>query len=314
LLSNKEYADIANCVYLKGIYTLSQNVIEQYFLLLEYQVRLDIDTLLIKREEENIKKGELQYNAGLISETDYLFLKSNYFNVMYSYKMDQSGYDVALIDFTSLTSIDNPGRLLDTNTIPSFENIQIDISNLLKSIPEYIIAQKSYSASIAQEILSVAEFTPKISLNLSYGLSDSVLNIDPSKFQEESSFGVGVSISFPVFTGFSRTLNVIDKSYARKSSHIDFLKTSINLSLELENLPSRISLTKDLYESAENSFYASEKIFAKSQHLYEEGEISTTDYITFQKSYFESVINLIKAKKEIYKLYYRYLYLLRRKS
>jgi len=151
-------------------------------------------------------------------------------------------------------------------------------------------------------------------LNISYGLSDSVLDIDFSRFQNESSFRAGISVTFPVFSGFSRTLNVIDKSYARKSSYIDFLKTSQKFSLELENLSGRISWTKDLYESAKNSHDASEKIFTKSQRLYESGEISTVDYITFQKSFLESSINFIKAKKEVYKLYYRYLYLIRRKS
>ncbi|MGE3063438.1 MAG: TolC family protein [bacterium] len=313
LYKNKEYTDIANCVYLKGVYTLYQNVIEQYFSLLEYQIRLDLDTLLIKRESENVRRGESQHNAGLISETEYMTLKSNYYNVMYSYKTDQNGYDAALINFKSLTGIDSPDRLADVDTIPLFEEFKTDINDLLRNIPEYVIAKKTYSASAADEVSSVMEFTPKASLNVSYGLSDSVLDIDPSRFMTESSFRAGVSISFPVFTGFSRTLNVIDKSYARKSSHIDFLKISQNLSLELENLSERISWTKDLYESAKNGFDASEKIFAKSQRLYEAGEISTTEYITYQKGYLESAMNFINAKKEVYKLYYRYLYLIRRK-
>jgi outer membrane protein len=313
LFTNKEYTDIANCVYLKGVYTLSQNVIEQYFTLLEYQMRLDLDTLLLSRENDNMKKGESQFNAGLISENDYLTLKSNYFNVMYSYKTDQNGYDVALSDFKTLSGIDSPEKLANVDSIPLFEISAFEPENIIGNIPEYIISQKTYSISVADEASSVSEFVPKVSLNLSYGLSDSTLNLDVSRFQNEASFGAGISVSFPVFTGFSRTLNVIDKSYSRKSAHIDFLKTKQALLLELDNLQSRVSWTTDLYESAKSGYEAAKNVFSKSQKLYEAGEISTIDYITYQKAYLESSINFIKAKKEVYKLYYRYLYLLRRK-
>lgn len=313
VFTNKEYTDIANCVYLKGVYALSQDVIEKYFTLLQYQVKLDLDTLLIRREEENIRKGESQYSAGLISETDYLALKANYYNVLFSYKSDQNAYDAAMTDFRSATGIEEPGLLSDVAEMPEFAESIPDENTLIKRVPEYVIAQKTYSASVAEEVSSVAEFAPKASLNLSYGLSDSILDVDFSRFGSESSFRAGVSVSFPVFTGFSRTLNVIDKSYARKSSQIDFLKVKQTLSLEIQNMPKRISWTRDLYESAKNSFESSEKVFKKSQKLYEAGEISTADYITFQKTHLEGMMNFMNAKKEVYKLYYRYLYLLRRR-
>ena len=313
LYKNKEYADIANAIYIKGVHNLTQSVIDQYFLLLEYQVRMDIDTLLIRREEENVKKGDVLQNSGFISETDFLILNSNYFNVAYSYKVNQSAYDAALIDFTTLTGIENPGRLLDVNEIPVFGDLTFEEEDILKNIPEYVISAKTYSAAVADEVSSYSEFFPKATFNMSYGLSDSLLDIDFSRFGSDASFRAGVSVTFPVFTGFSRTLNVIDKSYARKSSNIDFLKTKQVLLLELKNLGSRVSWTKDLYESAEKSFEASKKVFEKSQRLYSAGEVSTADYITYQKNYLESAINLIKAKKEMYKLYYRYMYLLRRK-
>lgn len=312
VFKNKEYSDIANLLYLKSINDITQSIIESYFNLLAYQKKIETDSILISTEELNLKKNRILFENGLISESNYLNIESNYYSVLFSYEKDRITFQTYLEEFINLTGITFPGKLEDIDTFPVISFEGIDGSKILENLPEYIIAKKNYTVSEEERLISYSEFFPKASLNLSYGISDTVYRFDLKDLLDSSSVRVGVSISFPVFTGFSRSLNIIQKSYSKKSAYLNFLKTKESLKVEIENFDERIKLSKNFLESSKKLFESSQKNFEKAKILLQNGELSSTDYISIEKSYIESILNYLNSKKEYYKTYYRYLYLIRR--
>ncbi|MEO0288058.1 MAG: TolC family protein [candidate division WOR-3 bacterium] len=312
ILKNKEYSDIANLLYLKGLNDMIQQIIESYFNLLSYQIKLETDSTIISFEETNLKKNKILYENGLISESNFLQIESNYYSLLFSYEKDKITYQTYLEEFINLTGIKSPGQLIDIDTFPEITFSGIDGSKILKNLPEYLIAKKNYTVSEEEKLISYAEFFPKASLNVSYGLTDTIYRFNLNNLLDSSTVRFGISVSFPVFTGFSRSLNVIQKNYSHKSAYLNFLKTEESLKLEINNFDNRIKLSKNFLESSKKLYESAQKNFEKAKILLQNGELNITDYTTIEKTYIESLINHLNSKKEYYKTYYRYLYLIRR--
>lgn len=309
IFNNKENMDMANLNYSLSNYNLIVSIINDYFMILQYRMKIELDTALIRREEINVKKSETLLKSGLVSETDYYNIKSNYYNIQYSYRSDQNTYDKIKTDFELITGIKEADLLQDIDTIPSF-SYEFDPEKLLDRVPEVLLAKKTYYVAKNNEASAYAEFLPTASFSASAGLTDTLFDIND--FGNNYSLGTSLRVSFPLFTGFSRGINTLLKAGARKTSQIDYIKTRQQAANELGNLHKTINQTVDLYKAAEMTYLSMKSMFDKSTRLYDAGEISTPDYITSQKNYIESSVNLMNAKAEVYKLYYRYLYLLRR--
>ncbi|MEJ5308044.1 MAG: TolC family protein [candidate division WOR-3 bacterium] len=312
IFKNKEYSDIANLLYLKGLNDMIQQIIESYFNLLSYQIKLETDSTIISFEETNLKKNKILYENGLLSESNFLQIESNYYSLLFSYEKDKITYQTYLEEFINLTGIKSPGKLLDIDTFPEISFFDIDQTKILKNLPEYLIAKKNYTVSEEERIISYAEFFPKASLNVSYGLVDTTYRFNLNNLLDSSTVRFGISVSFPVFTGFSRSLNVIQKNYSQKSAYLNFLKTEESLKLEINNFDNRIKLSKNFLESSKKLYESAQKNFDKAKILLQNGELNITDYTTIEKTYIESLVNFLNSKKEYYKTYYRYLYLIRR--
>lgn len=312
ILKNKEYSDIANLLYLKGINDITQSTIESYFNLLSYQLKLSLDSLILTLEENSLKKNRILYQNGMISEPEILLIESNYYSLISEYEKDKLTYENYLEQFINLTGIEEPEDLVDIDTFPAFSLNDLDPEKVLSNLPEYLIAKKNYTIATHEKIISYSEFLPKASLTLSSGLTDSIFEFDPEQIFNNSNIRTGISISFPIFTGFSRSVNLLEKSYSKKSAELTFLKTKQNLILEIKNFDDRLKMVKNYLEGSKKLYESSEKNFQKAKILLENNSLSLQDYINIEKSYMESFVNYLSAKKEYYKTYYRYLYLIRR--
>ncbi len=312
ILKNKEYSDIANLLYLKGINDISQSTIESYFNLLSFQLKLSLDSSILILEENNLKKNRILYQNGMISESDILLIESNYYSLISEYEKDKLTYENYLEQFINLTGIEEPGNLADIDTFPVFTLDDLEPEKILSNLPEYLIAKKNHIIATHEKIISYSEFLPKASLTLSSGLTDSIFEFNPEQILNGSNIRTGISISFPIFTGFSRSINILEKSYLKKSAELTFLKTKQNLILEIKNFDDRLKMVKNYIEGSKKLYESSNKNFQKAKILLENNSLSLQDYINIEKSYKESFVNYLTAKKEYYKTYYRYLYLIRR--
>jgi len=274
-------------------------------------MKIELDTALIKREEINVKKNESMMKSGLISETDYYNIKANYYNIQYAYQNDLNTYDKLKTEFELLTGIKEADLLEMVDTIPSFD-LDFNEKNLVEEAPEVVLAKKTYYIAKNNEASAYLEFLPTASFTASANVADTALYFDRNMINDNYTLSTSLRINFPIFTGLSRDVNVIAAGGARKTSQIDYIKTKQGIENEVRNLKKTIKQTMDLYSAAEMTHLSLKNMFEKVTKLYDAGEVSTVDYITNQKSYVESAVNLINAKSEVYKLYYRYLYLLRR--
>ena len=312
LASSKRESDIALMNFKVNKFNLILNVIDKYFAVLSYQERLHIDSIITSREEENIKKSEIMFKNGIISRTDLLNIQSNFYTIQAAYHSDKKEYIKAKSDFSVLTGITSKEHFEDIDSIPLIDMNNWDIENILADLPEYKIFKYYYSIKSINVASASSSFLPTASLSIGAGLSDSVLDFDYNNFMNNYSLNAGLSIDFPVFTGFSRTIGVINSSLEKKGAYLDMINQENLLRTEIKNFPLTVEQILALFKSNINIMMAQYDIFEKSVKMYGKGEISSLDYISYQKNYYDAVINLLEAKKHLYLTYYRYLYYLRR--
>lgn len=311
MIKAKKESDIALNNFHSAKFTIISDIIETYFTVLEYQKRIELDSLLLMREKDNLEKSQMLFRSGIISRTDMLSMQSNYHSVNASYYSDRQNYIKAKSRFFVLTGIEGQ-RLSDIDTIPFFQTEQWETDRILSNMPEYITAKKTYESSCVDEASSYTEFLPTASLSLSAGLTDSVFSLNYADFANNSTLRAGISVNFPVFTGFSRTVNVINASLRKKSGFYALKNTENTLRTEISNFPEFIEQAIAQYSSSVNVMKAQRDIFNKSKLLFEKGELSYSAYIDYEEDYVNAVIANINAQKQMYLTYYQYLYYLRR--
>lgn len=311
MVKAKKQADIALNDFYTAKFDIISNIIETYFTVLEYQKRMELDSLLLKRESDNMSKSQKLFESGVISRTDMMSIESNYHSINASFYSNKQNYIKAKSQFFVLTGIENE-MLADIDTIPFFETMEWDTENILRNLPEYRAAKESYESSAVDAAAAYTEFLPTASLSVSAGLSDSVFSLDYDNFADNSTLRAGVSINFPVFTGFSRSVNVINSSLQKKSAFYAFKNTENALKSEIASFPEYIEQAIAQYRSSENVMKAQYDIFDKSKLLFEKGELSYSEYIDYEEDYVNAVINSIEAQKQMYLTYYQYLYYVRR--
>lgn len=311
MIKAKKESDIALNNFYSAKFKIISDIIETYFTVLEYQERIELDSLLLIREKDNLEKSQMLFRSGIISRTDMLSMQSNYHSVSASYYSDRQNYIKSKSRFFVLTGIEGQ-RLSDIDTIPFFETEQWETDRILSNLPEYRTAMETYESSAVDEASSYTEFLPTASLSLSAGLTDSVFSLNYADFANNSTLRAGISVNFPVFTGFSRTVNVINASLRKKSAFYAFKNTENTLKSEITSFPEYIEQTIAQYRSSESVMESQKDIFEKSKLLFEKGELSYSTYIDYEEDYVNAVIASINAQKQMYLTYYQYLYYLRR--
>ena len=162
MINAKKQADIARNNFYASQFTTISDIIEIYFTLLEYQKRIELDSLLIEREKNNISKSSKMFKSGIISKTDLLNIESNYHSVNASYYNNRQMYITAANNFFVLTGIKNE-KVIDIDTIPYMDTDIWNTEDILHKMPEYISAKKSYETKSINAVSAYTEFLPTAS-------------------------------------------------------------------------------------------------------------------------------------------------------
>ncbi len=311
IASGKEYADMGNMQYLYAKKQLIDNVITQFFDLMAKQQSIDTDSSLLFVEQDNVRKAQLLAEKGIISQTEYLQLKANLAGIQVRYISSKNALTESRIRFTQLTGIEEPGILEAASVIPQMDASRVNADEYMQNVPEYIIAAKQYYIARNSEASSYSQFLPTASFSMSAGFSDSVFNFTPSPFDSHYTFSTGLRINFPVFTGFSRVASVLESGAQRKQAEVNFLMTKQNIKSAMDSFKDRAEIAALSVSAADDAFKANEMLYKKSKELFNNGEISASEYIQAQKSYTDALSAKYSAYSELYKVYYEYLYYLR---
>ena len=239
------------------------NVTEAYYRLLQAERLVEVAQQSLKRAQVHLDYAGARFEAGLAARSDIL-----------KAKVEQSNSQLALIRARN-AQLAAAGRLNVQLGRPAHHAIQIRddleaqmfsspkdslalrsnteelIDAALQSRPELVKIEQNLKAQQAAVRMARSEYFPTISLNASYDYSGEA----PSDLQASSY--VGVSVSFPLFSGFARPARVAQEKWRLESLSQQQQALRLQVSLEVWNAllafkeaAERISNTRIFYDNS----------------------------------------------------------------
>jgi len=186
-------------------------------------------------------------------------------------------------------------REFEVDTEVTFSN-NLDLSELnnlaLNNNASYLTAINRYKQSKIDLRIARASYSPKVSLQTSYGYSRTNSDLDLNLSDPTKTFRAGATLSLNLFNGFK---NNIQRQNAQIGVHSQEL-ASEEARLEL------INIITNSYEAYQNSLIilkleqknleVAELNFKRTQELFNLGQVTTTQFR-------EAQLNLIRAKNSI---------------
>ena len=268
------------------------------------------DEKILKFQEE-----DLRYNQELLTkEKDMLDLKmiknADYYSQEYqtansqlSFIQAKNNFDKAklsLINYLSKDVLKDYSFELDSTYIPAVVNYDSSIDSLCIIAMENRNDYKSQKGTVAsaeyQLTISKSGLLPSLSGNYSIATSST----QPSDLFSRKTYGLGLSLDFPIFSQWNTDYSIQSANVQIKNSNevLISLERQIKLDvknavLDLQSAKSQLEVTKSALKSAEETWFIKRDSYLIGSATYIEQQQSYRDYVQANNNYITAGTNFI---------------------
>lgn len=293
------------------------SVVNQYVTILNSQKQLEIYKNSKRELEGSYQRIKRKYELGLVSKTEVLNMNYSIINLESLIIQIENSLEISKLNLKNTLGLNRNDEI----SLEELEDLNINIDkidfekDLEKAKSSSVTAKKAKvmtELQKASEVNSRASLMPNISLNVLYGnLSYVPGNLGNAIKEKNIDSATSITISGTLFDWGSnwdslkqaknKTQIVIESENTTQDALEINLKTAY---LELLRLEKQKEAKEKALESAKENY-----IYQKQR--YEEGLISTLDYLNAENTYRESEIGLLVTKLSSYYTYKSYLNLLK---
>ena len=288
-LNSSNSKKIALYNYLNQKILTMKNLEIKYFALLEAEKSLEINSEVVKVARENLKKSEVRYKVGTLSEADYLNMQADLASKEVSCLQSESSYQTSKIDlqeylrekeeiipiafdfseYDSLVELINSYDLEKVYSI-SEKVVEYGLAN------NYSIKINELSVKIAKNNKSISQWAnlPTISLGYEYEKQRYY-----TKDFSDPSNSVSLSLSIPIFP-------LVDKYFSYREAKSNYKSVENSFSSLKSTTKNFIKSTTILFISSAKNIKSSrlslayaEKNYLVSKAKFDKGLLSTNDLI-----------------------------------
>ena len=290
-----------------------------------YQQFLNIFRLqeLLKVSTDNVKRSQMQLErivesnkVGAVALADVYRQQVQLGSDELSAIQAQSNFENAKADFLSFLGVDvNAEYVFDFAGIPSgidtteFQRVNQQYGSTSKLIEQAVGARADYRASIESYHSSEAGITiargglfPSLSAFGSYGFN----NTEFSKLTDNRSLSLGLSINFPIFSGFSTKNQIEQALIQRKNADEQVQQTQRQIVvdirkalLDLETAEKQLMVTVTSVASAEMDRKIAQEKYNLNAGTLLDLLIANAGYTTALSNKVNAVVNYMIAKKQM---------------
>ena len=190
-------------------------------------------------------------------------------------------------------------QLSPTGNLPSIP-VQVPAglpSDLLRRRPDIRESEAQLHAATAQIGVAIADLFPRFSLTGTVNWQSNLLR---TWWTEASrSFGVGPSVSWPIFQGGAIVSNVRVQKALRDQAFITYQKTVLAAFQDVENALIAFAKEQQHRKALNDAVVANRKAVDLSLQLYTEGQIDFLNVLNAQRSLYASEDALVQSERNI---------------
>lgn len=285
-------------------------VVNAYGNVLVTQSSISILESNIKILQKNYEDAKKIYENGLNEEEDVEQLEITLGNLKNQLRSVQRMEEIAyqMLNLALGSSIKTTLILTDTLESLTTENIQLGLISEPFNVNNHIdfrIAENNREGSLLNVKLEKSKYLPTLSAFVNYGtqaFSDSFTFFDSNQRWFESSL-LGVSLSVPIFSSFSRKSKVSQAKLELENADLRLEETKQRLSLQAEKAQNDYQFSIENYQTAKKNVGLAERIEKKQRIKFFEGISSSFDLLqaqnqlySQQQSFIQSMLDVISNK------------------
>jgi outer membrane protein TolC len=288
------------------------NISVTYYKTLVIQKETDALKATLDASTESLVSTELKYNNGMAKKIDVDKIRVSCNNSRSSLQQSELSYQQSLnnLKYYMGMPVDSIIALSDTAlSESSAEIIRVDDFNVENHI-DYKLQQTSLSLYEANKQKEVAGYLPTLSFNAfyDYNAMRNKFNFLKSGQDWYNSYGLGVTLSIPVFDGLQRKNRISQSKLEIKKAEENILLTSQSLKVNLSNYEIEYRNAVDNIKNEKDNMDLAKNVYDNTQLAYQQGTVSSLElvqaessYREAQSNYFNKLLNLYIARIELEK-------------
>jgi len=277
---------------------------ERYFNLLKTEHLLEIAKENIKSSEESYKRAETLYNVGKAPKSDLLKAKVQLENDKLGLIEAQNNLSVARssLNYVLGFSVDHEIDVVDNLEMTAFDISYEDaMSRAFTNHPRLKKQEWDVKAAKAAFGYSAAQFLPTVSAYYQYSWHNEKFSAIDKMFDKDYNWYAGVSLSLPVFQGFSRYAYVSKAKLTLSSQKIALDQAKKDVALEVKQAFFQVNQARKKIFVTRDAIAAAQEDLRINKEKYGLGAGTMLDLINAQVSY-------AKAKSDNVQALYDYKY------
>jgi outer membrane protein TolC len=289
---------------------IKESVIDTYYLILITEEYLRIIDENIQNLEEVFKHTSDMAYAGLAEQTDADQIQVNLSQVKNSKKAMERNLQLNFNMMRFLLGLESDEEITLTDNIdqllPVLEQQSLFMPNLdIKQNPSYQIMQQQEILSEKSVDLEKWAYSPSLTGFYSYTkkLMTSGFDLSPNNV-------AGLSVSVPIFSGGTRSSRVSQAKIQLDQTRLNKEQLEEQLKLQDRQLTYNLKSSYENYLTQRESVVVAKRVYQSINNKYRQGLLSSldltqanTNYLQAENNYITSIMELLKSKLALDKLY-----------
>nr|MBC8466182.1 TolC family protein [bacterium] len=285
---------------------LSLEILTAYIdvLLAEEQFKNSKDQL--QTTEKQVEYAEAKKAAGIISNADYLNIKSQLASDKATHITDKSQLRISYVS------------LMQTMDMPMQDSLDIvtpDMENLLNDKLEFT-SEEIYNAAleIRSEVktanlnlesskleikITKADYLPSLKLNgsLNTDYTDALSEVGfGEQFENQLNSSIGLSLSIPIFQQKQVKNQVIQARISAKNSELSLIDIKNSLRKNIEQAYTDAIVAEMQYRASTEQLQAEQESYLLAEEMFSQGLINSVDYLSSKDNYMDAESSLTQTK------------------
>ena len=261
---------------------------------------LEVKNLAFREGEENLRKSQLMYDVGTISKIDLLRAEVVKNQSELDLLKAEKDLSLAKANLAYLIGIDPEVEFdLEQDSTALREYSPDDYNSLLQAMlernPEIIAQRLSVSSGKDQLRSSYFRYSPTVSISGSYGYSGDRFTMDRDEWDANDSWSAGISISLPLFTGFSRAAHIKQNRASLTTQELSLDDMIAKKEIDLKKALLTIDEAQQAYVLAGKNLEKAELSYRMVQEKYDLGAATIIELIDAEQDYEQAQVSHISS-------------------
>ena len=277
--------------------SMVSQVKQSYYAVLLAQQVFEVYKSVYDNAAKNLERTEHNYNAGKASEYEYLRAQVNVKNAEPNVFSAAAAIDLAIWQLKAVMGIDLTSKIGVDGDIDQYKGEMMSYTSYGDNVNldnNSTLAQLSLQEQQLERTVKMTkyQYMPTLSASFSYNY---IAMGDDFNFKWNPYSVAGLSLTIPLFDGFSKHNNIRQYKATRDILKLNIEDTERNLRIAFKNYDNQIATYMKNYAAAESTLEMAQKSYDIAERMYELGKATLLELNDAQLALVQAQLTMSQA-------------------